>query len=146
MNERIRQLADHVRDHAPKLIQEAETSILEAIEVAREAANEDDKELIVTIPIGVKWNMDKNKIEVKVSVAVKHNYTSEASLPDPDQPELLDGDGNPMPPHLNKPLRALQSVLKDHGAVADVSFSIPNDAKTRAMLKKAANELEGGAR
>lgn len=52
MNERIRQLADHVRDHAPKLIQEAETSILEAIEVAREAANEDDKELIVTIPIG----------------------------------------------------------------------------------------------
>lgn len=116
-----------MRDHAPKLIQEAETSILEAIEVAREAANEDDKELIVTIPIGVKWNMDKNKIEVKVSVAVKHNYTSEASLPDPDQPELLDGDGNPMPEHLNKPLRALRDTLKRHGATVET----PNDGGAR---------------
>ena len=128
MNERIRQLADHVRDHAPKLIQEAETSILEAIEVAREAANEDDKELIVTIPIGVKWNMDKNKIEVKVSVAVKHNYTSEASLPDPDQPELLDGDGNPMPERYAKPLKAINAAIKSHGAkFGNVTVKFPEE-------------------
>lgn len=116
MNERIRQLADHIRDHAPRLIEEAEASILEAIEVAREAANEEDKELVVSIPIGVKWNMDKNKIEVKVKVAVTHNYTSEASLPDPNQPELLDGDGNPMPERLARPLKAISNAIKNHGA------------------------------
>lgn len=116
MNERIRQLADHIRDHAPRLIEEAEASILEAIDVLREAANEEDKELVVSIPIGVKWNMDKNKIEVKVKVAVTHNYTSEASLPDPNQPELLDGDGNPMPERLARPLKAISNAIKKHGA------------------------------
>lgn len=120
MNERIKQLAEHVRDHAPKLIQEAEASILEAIEVAREAANEEDKELVVSIPIGVKWNMGKNKIEVKVSVAVKHNFTSEASLPDPDQPELIDRDGNPLPEGEAKPLRKIRDALKSHGATLTI--------------------------
>ena len=141
MNERIRQLADHVRDHAPKLIREAEASILEAIEVAREAANEEDKELVVSIPIGVKWNMDKNKIEVKVKVAVTHNYTSEASLPDPNQPELLDGDGNPIPERLAKPLKAIRGAMQEHGA--SVSFSMGQ--KEFAAAKKAADILEGGA-
>lgn len=110
-------MAEHIGKHAPRLIIEAEQSILEAIDVAREAADAEDKELVCTIPISVKWNFDKNKIEVSVAVAVRHKYTSEASLPDPNQPELLDGEGNPIPEgNIKQGLRTISRAMRHHGA------------------------------
>lgn len=93
MSERIKQLAEHVREHAPKLILEAQASILEAIEIGTEDANENQKDLVVKIPISVSWNLDKNKITVSVAVAVRHKFTSEGSLDDPNQLPLIDDGG-----------------------------------------------------
>ena len=136
MNERIRQLADHVRDHAPKLIQEAETSILEAIEVARENQEDEEKELILSIPISVRWNLDSNKIEVSVAVAVKHKYTHQGRLADPNQPELLDGEGKPLPEKFSKALGQIDSALKSHGAKMDVKLKFGSkEFDADAMLK-----------
>lgn len=111
MNERITQLADHVRDQIKKLIEEAGPSIIESIEVARET-QEEGKELTLSVPIGVKWNLDTNKIEVKVSVAVKHSFTHEGTLEDPNQLPLVDLDGEPVTQSPGKAMR----VLREGGA------------------------------
>lgn len=107
MNERITQLADHVRDQIKKLIEEAGPSIIEAIDVARESV-EDDKELVVSVPVSVKWNLDTNKIEVSVSVAVKHKFTHEGTLDDPNQLPLVNEDGDPVVQSPGKAMRALR--------------------------------------
>lgn len=143
MNERITQLADHVRDQIKKLIEEAGPSIIESIEVARET-QEEGKELVLSLPIGVKWNLDSNKIEVKVSVAVKHSFTHEGTLEDPGQIPLIDRDGNPLPETVSKPLQSLNRTLREAGAKVD--FKMTFGPKEFDACKKAAEELEGGGK
>lgn len=122
MNERITQLADHVRDQIKKLIEEAGPSIIEAIDVARESV-EEDKELVLSLPVGVKWNLDTNKIEVKVKVAVTHNFTHEGTLEDPGQIPLIDRDGNALPETVSKPLQRLDRTLREAGAKVDFKMT-----------------------
>lgn len=143
MNERITQLADHVRDQIKKLIEEAGPSIIEAIDVARESV-EEDKELVVSVPVSVKWNLDTNKIEVSVSVAVKHKFTHEGTLDDPAQIPLIDRDGNTLPETVSKPLQRLDRTLREAGAKVD--FKMTFGPKEFDACKKAADGLEGGGK
>lgn len=115
---RIEQLAGHVGRRTTALITEAQEKITEAINVATEQL-EEGKELVLTLPIQCKWSPDSNKVEVSVSVNVKHKFTSEASLPDPDQPELMDRDGDPLPESVAKPLRNLRSAIGKGGATIE---------------------------
>ena len=114
-NPKIRQLSDHVRDTLPRLIMEAQENIIESIDVARESLD-DGKELVLAVPVGIKWNLDSNKIEVSVKVAVTHKYTHEGTLDDPDQLQMIDGDGNPLPERMAKPLKEIRRAMKEHGA------------------------------
>ena len=111
MNERITQLAEHVRDQIKKLIEEAGPSIIESIEVARES-QEEGKELTLSIPMAVKWHLDSNKIEVKVSIAVKHSFTHEGTLEDPNQLPLVDQDGEPVTQSPGQAMRKLREAVK----------------------------------
>ena len=117
----------------------AQEKILESIDVARKNLDE-DKELVLSVPVGIRWNLDTSKIEVSVKVAVTHKYTHEGTLDDPNQLPLIDGDGAPLPEAVARPLKAISNAMKNHGA----SFSI--GPKEFAAAKKAADELEGGAK
>lgn len=117
-NDRIFDLAQAVADRVPKGIVDLTDQILEAINVSREALDEDgdnEKDLVLSIPIAVKWNFDKAKVEVSVSVAVKHKVTQEFTLKDPNQPELIDREGKPIPDSVANGLRTIGRALKAHG-------------------------------
>lgn len=90
MNQKLQSVCDHVITEIPGLFSEAEDDIQKAIECAVRAAQfgDEPKPAKLTIPISVAWNLDTNKIEVSVAVNVRHKYTSEATLPDPNQPSL----------------------------------------------------------
>ena len=114
MNDRIKLLSEHVGNTLPKLIVEAEESILESIDVAREYV-EEGKPLVVSIPISIKWDTDSNKIEISLAVNTKRKWVSEASLEDPNQPSLIDRDGNPLPENIAKGVRGARAVREDGG-------------------------------
>ncbi len=115
---RLEELAQIVAGKVPRLIGEATDSINEAINAAVENAQEaeGDKEAVLSLPIAVKWNLDTNKVEVALAVNVKHKFTSCGEMVDPNQPELLDRDGDPLPPSVAKPLRKVRSAIAKGGA------------------------------
>ena len=90
MNQKLQSVCDHITSEIPGLFAEAEEHMQEAIECAVRVSQfgDEPKPAKLTIPISVAWNLDTNKIEVSVAVNVKHKYTSEATLPDPNQPSL----------------------------------------------------------
>lgn len=105
-------------NRARALICEAEDEIQKAIEATCDIANDEKKEAVLALPIAVRWNMDTNKVEVTVGVNVRHKFTSEASLPDPDQPELLDREGDPLPELIAKPMRKVAAAVSGGGGVS----------------------------
>lgn len=111
----IESVAREVERRAPAAILELEDKIQEAINVMLEEnqGQEEPKPVVVSIPIAVKWNIDEGSVEITTSVSVKHRVKDSVKLDDPNQPELLDRDGDPLPSSVEKPLRKLAKAIKE---------------------------------
>lgn len=109
----LESVANEVRKRAPAAIVELEDKIQEAINVILEEnqGQEDPKPVVVSIPISVKWNIDEGSVEITTSVSVKHRVKDSIKLQDPNQPELVDRDGNPLPQSVAKPLRQIRGAI-----------------------------------
>lgn len=112
----IESVAREVERRAPAAILELEEKIQEAINVMLEEnqGQDEPKPVVVSIPIAVKWNIDEGSVEITTSVSVKHRVKDSVKLKDPNQPELLDGDGDPLPEAVAKPLRKLRRLLNEN--------------------------------
>ena len=120
----IEQVAEEVRKRAPIAICDLRDNIQEAINAILEdnQGSDEPKPTIVSIPIGVKWNVDEGSVEITTSVSVKHRVKDLIKLEDPNQMPLTDRDGNPLPDSVAKPLQQLDRVLKESGAKANVKL------------------------
>lgn len=109
----LESVANEVRKRAPAAIVELEDKIQEAINVILEEnqGQEEPKPVVVSIPISVKWNIDEGSVEITTSVSVKHRVKDSIKLQDPNQPELVDRDGNPLPQSVAKPLRQIRGAI-----------------------------------
>jgi len=109
----LESVANEVRKRAPAAIVELEDKIQEAINVILEEnqGQEEPKPVVVSIPISVKWNIDEGSVEITTSVSVKHRVKDSIKLQDPNQPELVDLDGNPLPQSVAKPLRQIRGAI-----------------------------------
>lgn len=114
----IESVAREVERRAPAAILELEEKIQEAINVMLEEnqGQDEPKPVVVSIPIAVKWNIDEGSVEITTSVSVKHRVKDSVKLADPSQPDLLNGDGDPLPEAVAKPLRKLRSAIAKGGA------------------------------
>lgn len=97
--DRIDEVAEIVESRIRGLFDEARDQILEAInavvEDAQDAAEntEKGKEAVVSIPISVKWNLDRNAVKTELSVTVKRKFGVDDTLEDPAQPALPGTEG-----------------------------------------------------
>lgn len=118
----LESVANEVRKRAPAAIVELEDKIQEAINVILEEnqGQEEPKPVVVSIPISVKWNIDEGSVEITTSVSVKHRVKDSIKLQDPNQPELVDRDGKPLPESVAKPLRKMRTALANGGATVSM--------------------------
>ena len=111
MSDRIEQLAEAARRHAPGLILGMRDRIEAAISDAVEAAQEDDAKAVLRIPIAIKWDIDSTDVEITATVSTRCKASVTVILDDPDQPPLpLDGDGDRMTPALARAVRRLDAA------------------------------------
>jgi len=89
--DRIDEVARLVESRIRGLFDEARDQINEAINVAVEDAQDDPegkKEATVSLPIAVKWNLDRNGVNTSLAVTVKRKFEAVDKLEDPNQPTL----------------------------------------------------------
>lgn len=93
--DRIAQIAEHLGKVAPALIMDLHDQITQAInalvEESQDAANEEPPRTVkpvITIPISVKWDINRTTVEVKASVSTKTTAEASIELDDPNQPKL----------------------------------------------------------
>lgn len=113
MSELLDRVAEEVRKRAPVAILDLRDNIQEAINVCLEENKdaEEPKAVVVSIPIGVKWNVTEGTVEITTSVSVKHRIRDQITLEDPNQPPLVDRDGQPLAPSIEKPLRKIRNAV-----------------------------------
>ncbi|MFM7982684.1 MAG: hypothetical protein ACKPKO_25515, partial [Candidatus Fonsibacter sp.] len=81
-----------VADRVPALIDEARDNLLESIDALMEDAQEQDKEATLRLSIVVTWPLNGTAVNVSMPVTVRRKFEAVASLDDPNQPGLFDGD------------------------------------------------------
>ena len=94
--DRIDEVARLVESRIRGLFDEARDQINEAINVAVEDAQcdpEGKKEATVSLPIAVKWNLDRNGVNTSLDVTVKRKFEAVDKLEDPNQPTLPGVEG-----------------------------------------------------
>jgi len=116
--DRIAELAQEVAKKIPGIFAEAHDSITEAINATVETAQEggdEAKEAVLALSISVKWNMDTNKLEVKLPVKVVRNYSASGELPDHAQPALplVDADGDPIGDRTRQAAAKLKKLIRE---------------------------------
>lgn len=100
---------------------ELENQIKEAINVLTEEsqAQEDPKALVVSVPVTVKINLTENTVEITAAVSVKYKAGDKIKLEDPNQPELIDRDGDPLPDSIAKPLGQIRKSSKANAELVE---------------------------
>jgi hypothetical protein len=87
--DRIDDLCRLICRQIPVLIDEARDQINEAITATMEEAQEkEDAKAILSLSIGVKWDLDGTAVVVSMPVSVKRKFETTASMDDPNQPKL----------------------------------------------------------
>lgn len=90
--DRLAELGRIVADRVPILIEEARDNLLQSIDALVEDAQEQDKDATLRLTITVTWPLDGTAVNVTMPVSVRRKYEATASLGDPNQPGLFDGD------------------------------------------------------
>jgi hypothetical protein len=87
--DRIDDLCQLICRQIPVLIDEARDQINEAINAKLEEAQEnEDGKAILSLSIGVKWDLDGTSVVVSMPVSVKRKFETTASMDDPNQTKL----------------------------------------------------------
>ena len=86
--DRIGELRDFISDNLAAVIDEARDQINEAITACVEDAQEQDKEAILSLSLGVKWNLDGNTVVLSLPVSVRRRFEAVGKLEDHAQPAL----------------------------------------------------------
>jgi hypothetical protein len=98
--DRLDEIAAKVGARVPALIIDLRDQIMEAITAATEESQDEaettqhGKRAVLSIPISVKWDLSEMSVSVEASVSVKTKAKATIELSDPNQPELLDADGD----------------------------------------------------
>lgn len=113
----IHAAAAEVGKWAPIRILDLEDQIKEAINVLMEKNQslDEPKAIVVSVPVAVKINLDESTVEISAAVSVKYKASNKVKLEDPNQPELLDRDGDPLPESVAKPFRQIRSAVSIDG-------------------------------
>jgi hypothetical protein len=147
--DRIDEVARLVESRIRGLFDEARDQINEAINVAVEDAQDDPegkKEATVSLPIAVKWNLDRNGVNTSLAVTVKRKFEAVDKLEDLNQPTLPgiqsvtiragDVEVNTSTAGLRRGLKAVDAAL---------AAGITPDEVSAAIKKAKASKVEGGA-
>lgn len=123
--DRIQELADFVAGKVPVVINDARDQITEACTAAVESAHESEeeaKEAVLSLSISVKWNLDTNKVEVKLPVKITRNFTASGELEDHEQPALplVDQDGDPISDRTRRAAAKIRKAVRDGKASVTV--------------------------
>ena len=82
-NEKLEQIRSTAVENLSVHMDEMEDQILEAINVATEQAQEEDKESVkVKLPYTIAFDLGKGTLETKLAVSVKHTTKHVARLDD----------------------------------------------------------------
>ena len=91
--ETLDQLARLCGQNLSTLMGEMQDEILEAASVALETAQEEGKEAAsVTLSHSIKINLAKPTFEESLAVSVRHKHSMAGDIPNPNQPELFEGE------------------------------------------------------
>ena len=72
----------------PALIAESEDEILEAWSAAEQDASENETACKFKMGFGITLDLEKNKMETKLTFGVRHTKTFDREIPDPNQTRL----------------------------------------------------------
>lgn len=88
MSPKIQAIIEQAPEHLTKLLTEAADQIEEALVAAAAEAQAQEAEAKLALGFKITLNLDRNAVQYGLGWSVKHTLTSEATLPDPSQPEL----------------------------------------------------------
>lgn len=88
MSPKIKAITKQAPEHLAKLLEEAADQIEEALVAAAAEAQAQETEAKLGLSFKITLHLDKNAVQYGLGWSVKHTLTSEATLPDPSQPEL----------------------------------------------------------
>ena len=93
--DRIGDLCAFVTANLPNIVDEARDQINEAINAAVEDSQEShgEKEAVLSLSIGVKWNLDRSTVSLTLPVNVRRRFEAMGTLDDPRQPKLPGVEG-----------------------------------------------------
>jgi len=89
-NPKLRAIATAFALDVPQLIHDAESEILKAWQQAEEEAQLNETNAKFALSFGVSLDLEKDKMETKLSFSIRHSRTIDRAIPDPNQPELTD--------------------------------------------------------
>ncbi len=88
MSPKIQAIIEQAPEHLTKLLTEAADQIEEALVAAAAEAQAQEAEAKLSLGFKITMNLDRNAVQYGLGWSVKHTLTSEATLPDPNQPSL----------------------------------------------------------
>lgn len=91
-NPKLRAIATAFSLDVPQLVHDAENEILEAWAQAEDEAQLNDTNAKFALSFAVSLDLEKDKMETKLSFSVRHSRSIDRAIPDPNQPELPVGD------------------------------------------------------
>lgn len=87
-NPKLRAIATAFALDVPQLIHDAEDEILEAWTQAEAEAQLNETNAKFGLCFAISLDLEKDKMETKLSFSVRHSRSIDRSIPDPNQPEL----------------------------------------------------------
>ena len=89
-NPKLRAIATAFALDVPQLVHDAENEILAAWAQAEDEAQLNETSAKFGLSFAVSLDLEKDKMETKLSFSVRHSRSIDRAIPDPNQPELTD--------------------------------------------------------
>lgn len=89
MNPKLKAIAEKAAADLLALIKDGEDKILEAWNSAEEEAQINDTKPKFKLGLSITLDLDKDSMETALSFGIKHTLSVSASIPDPNQPDLV---------------------------------------------------------
>ena len=90
VNAKLTAIAERASTDLTAFIEEGEVKIQEAWDSIVEEAQANETKPVLALAFSVKLHLDEDKMETALRFGVKHKLSRDGSIPDPNQPDLLD--------------------------------------------------------
>ena len=90
MNPKLKAIEEKASEDLLALIKDGEEKILEAWNACEEEAQENETKPKFKLSLGITLDLDADSMETALTFGIKHKLMTVASIPDPNQPDLIE--------------------------------------------------------